>query len=303
MSTRTFVAGAIALAMAALGVVSVPAYAAPPVVKTVPWVATNPLIPHSTYSGKSIRLKGTADVQGTNIQYTWDFGDGSPVASGIVSNRYAIEASHAYTGASGTVFTARLTVQHTSTGESASKPYYVQIQERSLDVEVNIAIDEGLWYLHKSQRRFTDSGGDKGDWLSGCSYACSGYYGLSATNVNAFEVNGHLEAGSADNPYTETVARAMRRLFEFLVTTSIPASQTNGLGTFSPDANGNGYGVFVSQSYPYYQGGMFMDAIVASGTPDAVTTTGEVPAGADPGVRGRTYRSIVQDMADAYSYC
>ena len=27
-------------------------------VQTVPWVATNPLIPHDTYAGKSVRLKG-----------------------------------------------------------------------------------------------------------------------------------------------------------------------------------------------------------------------------------------------------
>ena len=84
------------------------ASAAPPVVKTVPWVATNPLIPHDTWSGKQITLKGTADVQGAAIQYTWDFGDGSPVATGTVTNMYAVEALHAYTGAPGTIFTARL---------------------------------------------------------------------------------------------------------------------------------------------------------------------------------------------------
>ena len=51
-------------------------------VKTVPWVSTNPLIPHDTWSGKQVTLKGTADVQGANIQYTWDYGDGSPVTTG-----------------------------------------------------------------------------------------------------------------------------------------------------------------------------------------------------------------------------
>lgn len=38
------------------------ALAAPPVVKTVPWVPSNPLIPHDTWTGKSITLKGTSDV-------------------------------------------------------------------------------------------------------------------------------------------------------------------------------------------------------------------------------------------------
>ena len=130
--------------------------AALPVVKTVPWVATNPLIPHDTWSGKSIRLKGTCDSQGAAFQWTWDFGDGSPVATGTVTNKYVIEATHAYTGSAGTVFTSRLTVQNTGTGEIGFKEYYVKIEAQSLPVEVNVAIDEGLWALHKAQQRYTD---------------------------------------------------------------------------------------------------------------------------------------------------
>ncbi|RPJ87651.1 MAG: hypothetical protein EHM18_00010 [Acidobacteria bacterium] len=279
------------------------ATAAPPIVKTVPWVATNPLVPHDTYLDKTIILKGTTDVSGANIQYTWDFGDGSPVSTGTVTNPYVVQATHAYTAPAvvGTVFTARLTIQNTTTGETGSKEYYVAVRERTLPVEVNIAIDDGLWYLHKTQRRTASGGIDYGDWLSGDSYTTLVYYGLTAANTNAFEANGHLETGSVDNPYTETVARALKSCFSFLTTIAI-GNQTNPLGTFSPDSNGNGYGVFVNQSYPYYQGGMFMDAIVASGTPNAVTSTGPAPSGANPGILGRTYKNIVQDMADAYSY-
>jgi len=277
------------------GLICLPAIvqAAPPVVKTVPWVATNSLIPHDTWSGRQVTLKGTADVQGANIQYAWDFGDGSPVATGTVTDRYAIQAQHTYTGPVGSVFTARLTVQNTGTGETGSQVYYVAIQSKTLDVEVNVAIDEGLWYLHKTQTRATAGGKDYGYWNGG--YAGNWSYGCTALNVNAFEVNGHLESGSADNPYTETVGRGLKQIFAWLTTQSI-GNQTNGLGTFNPDTNGNGIGVQVNQGYPYYQGGMFMDAIVASGTPSAVTVTG----GAN--VLGRTYRDIVQDMADAYGW-
>ena len=86
------------------------AFAAAPVVRTVPWVATQPLIPHDTWSGKTITLKGTCNVQngipsGTTYTYMWDFGDGSPIATGSVVNKYAIETTHAYTGASNLVFT------------------------------------------------------------------------------------------------------------------------------------------------------------------------------------------------------
>jgi hypothetical protein len=279
----------------------VTAFAVPPVVKTVPWVASNPLIPHDTWSGKSIRLKGTCDMQGANIQYTWDFGDGTPVATGTVTNMYAIEASHAYTGPVGTVYTARLTVQNTSTGETANSPYYVAIRTQMLDTEVNVAIDEGLWWLHKNMTRTTSGSSPIGYWVSG--NVGIGWYGNDAANVHAFLVNGHSEGGNANNPYTETVSRGMNRIFQYLYASTIPSSRTNPRGTYNPDTNANGYGVFVNQSYPFYQGGMFIDAIIAAGTPNKVTTTGTAPSGANPGILGRTYKDIVQDMVDGYNYC
>ncbi len=179
-----------------------------------------------------------------------------------------------------------------TTLESASKQYYVKLEAQSLPVEVNVAIDEGLWYLHKTQRRFTSGANEEGDWTSGGGAATLSYYSCSAANLNAFEVNGHLESGSPDNPYTETVQRGMKRLFElFLVSTGIgPRPDGN------PDSDGNGIGIRVNQTYYFYQGGMLMDAIVASGTPNALAVTG--PAN----VSGRTYKAIVQDMVDYYAY-
>jgi hypothetical protein len=275
------------------------AQAAPPVVKTVPWVATNPLIPHDAWTGKSVTLKGTCNVVGANYEYWWDYGDGSGVSAvADVTDNYALEARHDYTGATGTVFTARLTVRDKTTGETGTTEYYVAMRDKTLDVEVNVAIDEGLWYLHKAMNRYTSGGQELGNWWSASKYegyANYGFYGISALNVNAFEVNGHLETGSPDNPYTETVARGLKAIFSVLTTVSI-ANQTNGLGTFTPDTNGNGIGLVINQSYQYYQSGMLMDAIIASGTPEAVTTTGPV------NVIGRTYKDIIQDMADAYGW-
>lgn len=274
-----------------------PAFAANPVVKTVPWVSGNSLIPHDTYSGRAIRLKGTADVSGSNITYMWDFGDGSAVASGIVSNPYAIEALHAYTGPVGTVFSATLTVQNTTTGETGTGKYFVEIRPQNLETQANIAIDEGLWYLHKTLYRYTSGTATYGNWASGSGYATYSYMAVTAANVNAFFVNGHRETSDPGNPYVDDVQRVMRWLFGQLYWTSIATSQTNPLGTFNPDVNGNGIGLYIGQGYPIYQGGPTIDAIVASGTPDQVTTTG----GAN--VVGRSYRDIVQDLVDFFSYC
>lgn len=278
------------------------AQAAAPVVKTVPWVPTNPLLPHDTFIDpanptRSITLKGTCDAPpaGTTYRYYWDFGDGSPTTPITnVTNNYVLEARHTYAGATGTVFTARLYVQNMTTGETGSKEYYVALRDKVLSVEVNVAIDEGLWYLHKAQYRYNQGGVDYGIWDRNVGYGDIvdlGYYSINAANVNAFEVNGHLESGNPDNPYVETVARGMRQLFAVLAAGAIgPQPQGN------PDSNGNGLGVSVNQSNPVYQSGMFMDAIVASGTPNAVATTG--PAN----IIGRKYKDIVQDMVDWYAW-
>ena len=264
------------------------ALAAPPVVKTVPWVATNPLIPHDTWSGKTITLKGTSDVQGANIQYSWDFGDGSPPATGVVTNMNVIEATHSYTGNNGDVFTARLTVENTSTGETGSKTYFVAIRNQTLETEVNVAIDEGLWNLHKTQILSTCN-------ALPCSYWPDNYYSYLAptgSSVNAFEANGHLESGDASNPYTETVRRGLRYLFSKLVSEPIATTPAGN----DPDSNGNGIGIRANEgNYPYI-GGIVMDAIITSNTPNAVTVTG--PAN----VLGRRYADIVQDMVDSYAW-
>lgn len=268
-----------------------------PTVKVAPWIPSDPTIPHDTYSGKTITLKGTSDVSGANIKWTWDFGDGSPVATGTVSDGYVVEARHAYTGAVDTLYTARLTVQDTNTGESANKSYYIRMGAQVLETEVNVAIDEGLWYLHKSQYRWSSGGFDLGDWHVSKygGYAASSASSLNAENVCAFEAQGHLETGSADNPYTETVQRGLRRVFQRLKTWSV-GLKTIPSGTYNCDQNGNGFGILVDDGYELYQGGMVIDAIVASGTPNATSATGAA------GISGRLYKDIVQDMVDAYLY-
>lgn len=268
---------------------------ADPVVSTVPWVATNPLIPHDIFNGESTRLKGTAsDTDAGTLEYTWDYGDASLVTTANVSNQYVVEASHTYSGSTGTIFTATLTVQNLTTGKTDSANYFVQIQDKNLDTEANVAIDEGLWYLHKTMTRFLSGSESCGYWNSGA--AGSGYVPNWAVNANAFFVNGHLQNGAVSNPYTETVQRAMCYLPTRLVTRNIgtitfPAPVG---GPHDPDGNGNGIALYVNQTSYGYTLGAVIDAFVASGEPNRVVTTGGT------NVIGRTYKEIVQDMADWY---
>ncbi len=154
---------------------------AQPVANTVPFVASNPTSPHTSWSGNVITLKGTltSPFVGTHVfTYDWDPGDGSAHCTGTVTNQFDIECSHTYVGAVGTVFTAVLNITDTTSGQTAPPSncppsitkggcYYTSLNgpPPNLAVEVNNAIDNGLWYLHKHMRHFMTTGGAQaGDW-------------------------------------------------------------------------------------------------------------------------------------------
>ncbi|MCK4658684.1 MAG: tandem-95 repeat protein [Phycisphaerae bacterium] len=242
-------------------------------------------IPHDTWSGKEIRLKGVffGPQPAAQWTYTWSFGDGSPSVSDTVDDKRAIEAVHAYIGTNGTQFTAELTVEDNE-GTVYSDTYPLTIRDRSLEVEVNVAIDEGLWWLHKEQK-------PNGRWQSYDSY----YSSPTASAIHAFEVNFHRPNGSVfEDPYVHTVQLGFDYLFTLLKPESISMGDQCPLG--DPDSNGNGLGISVTEDNAPYQLGMVMDAIATSAAPDRVASTGP------PGVTGRTYRDILQDMVDMYAW-
>jgi hypothetical protein len=274
-------------------------------------------------------MKGTSSVQGANFQADWDFGDGSAHAIFVVTNMFDVSATHAYVGAVGTAWTARLTVTDTNTGENASSNYLVLQQAASLVSKTNVAIDEGLWYLHITQQRFNSGptpgsvglipvgGWDIDAGSIGCVVANGGAFdcdningspAVDSDSVQAFEVNNHFETGPASDPYTDDVARGLKRIISFLTAQPIGNVAQNYANascaappcTFNPDSNANGLGIFnvaVNTGRAYYEGGQIMDAIVATGTPTAVAATGGV------NVINQTYQTIIQDMVDAYAFC
>jgi len=317
------------------------ALAVVPVVKTVPVDPANAAVGHSACPSSAVTLKGTSSVQGANITYDWNFGDGSAHATGVVTNQYNVSATHVYAGVNLQNFVAVLTITDTNTSEHASAQYFVQlVAPCNLAAQVNIAIDEGLWYLHRIMWRSNTSGTTPGSvgaipiggWddkpgspgnpaacaggfqdtvrtgaFAGCdNYNSSGV--IDSDNVQAFEVNSHLEGGPASDPYTDDVARGLARIFQFVrsgpvanvTITYVNASCAAPPCNFNPDSNGNGIGIFSdvdSLAQPFYEGGQVMDAIVAAGTPAAVTITGGL------NVIGRQYKDIVTDMGDGYAFC
>jgi hypothetical protein len=281
------------------------AFGVVPIVKTVPWDTSNFTNPHFTYAGKTVTLKGTSDQQAANFTYDWNPGDGGAHCTGVVTNQYVVQCTHMYAGAVGTAWTAVLTITDTNNGDHASSNYPLLMAADNLQSNVNVSIDEGLWYLHTTMHRYVAGGFDLGDWFSGCSgFACFGVWGTTATNLQAFEVNSHLESGLAADPYTEDVARGLKALFANLTLNfdpggvfTVPGGCASPPCPINPDVNGNHLAIRINSGNPNYEDGMVMDAIVASGNPAQVTVNG--PAG----VVGRKYADIIQDMVDAYTFC
>jgi hypothetical protein len=208
-------------------------------VLTVPWDANNPLSPHSAYPINAVTevtvvLSATvpsAVGSAHSFTVTWNFGDGSADTIFALTNPYDISTTHNYpaSAGTGTAWTAVVTVKDNTTNETGTANYYVTQQENNLASRVNVAIDRGLWYMHQTMWRDSVMIGanlvQRGGWdtqihgctpVGGLSYDCIYPGVINASNVNAFEVSGHLESGPATDPYTEDVARGMARMLQFL---------------------------------------------------------------------------------------
>ncbi|RRS34687.1 MAG: hypothetical protein OI74_04590 [Gammaproteobacteria bacterium (ex Lamellibrachia satsuma)] len=261
----------------------------PPNVITVPWVAQDPIAPHEIYNGKTIRVKGIVrDADAMTFQ--WDFGDGTSSAVTTITDAHDLSMSHTYPDApAGTPFVAILKVWD-SLGQMGQDNYNVVVKPKTLNTEINVAIDEGLWYLHQEQTRTMAEGYETGYWTSNARASAT------ASSIQSFLINGHLESvDPAEDPYQETVVRGLRQLFRDLGTVDI-ATQTYG----EPDTNGNGIGIETGQNssgaQPIYQGGQVMDAIASTGTPLARTITGAA------NINRRSYFDILTDMADQFGW-
>ncbi|TFG84203.1 MAG: PKD domain-containing protein, partial [Hyphomicrobiales bacterium] len=182
--------------------------------------------------------------------------------------------------------------------------YYVIVRPDSLDTRRNIAIDDGLWYLHANMNRTTTGSNLTGYWRA--QDALNNWYlAATASAVMAFENNGHLPSGSANNPYTETVTRGLNYIMGNLRKHTFTEADKwfdytgDGLKADPPraDNGGDGYGLYAETDHTFYAGGIVQMAIAGCREPGRV-----VPA--DLGiaeVRGKTYKQVAQQMADYFA--
>jgi hypothetical protein len=207
-------------------------------VLTVPWDPTTPTTPHTTYPLNStteatiilVATVPSAVGSSDTFSVSWNFGDGSAPATFPLTNAYDISTTHQYpaSAATGTQWTATVTVTDTTASTSGSAKYYVIQGDNNLTSRVNVATDWGLSYMHRTMFRGSTTVGSNtvqwGGWDQSCTavngntYDCVGYGVINAENVQAFEVWGHLGSGPATDPYTDDVARGINRMLSFLVT-------------------------------------------------------------------------------------
>ena len=119
---------------------------------------------HTVLSGGGGTLKGVIKTSDTSsYYYKWVYGDGGESGVTEISGDtwYTVEDSHAYAGAVGTPFTAQLVVaDNNALAGATSDNYLLKIEANDLDARINVAIDEGLWYLYKNGIRADGVNGD-----------------------------------------------------------------------------------------------------------------------------------------------
>ena len=270
---------------------------------------------HTAIDGQAVRLKGVITTTDTStIYYRWQPGDGSPLAavqtlSGLT--KYNVEFDHVYSGAVGTPFTALLEVDDVdaSMANAVGDTYLVKIEEPGLDAEINIAIDNGLWWLYQSTYNhslfYTFDGSPFLVFYRLGSYSNNYFASPTASTIQAFAINNHkINGNTNEDPYVEAVQLGMNWLIQgYYSNPAYPMLRALGIApqaAGNPDGNSNGYGIEVRDygNRPIYQGGQIMDAIIASGVQPGDDT------GRDFTGRGSnwTFGELLQDMCDMYAY-
>ncbi|MBK7073894.1 MAG: PKD domain-containing protein [Myxococcales bacterium] len=257
---------AVVVVVAALTVASRSAEAQSLRVLPVPWVATDPTIPHQAYNGHATTFKAIA--RGGNGTYVveWDFdGNGVYDFSATRSNRYDLSTTFTYPSQA-TTTTFQATVRVTSNAQVVTGTYPVRVfadvpldpnaaSDRQLQVMRSVAVDDALWYLHNQLTR----SGNEEDALTGAQ--ATGYISQADNTIRnaatsgflwSLSLNGHYAAfppayigalpDAADNaarwandPYAEDAMRVVNGLLLQATIVGVDAASESNLTGFYPE--------------------------------------------------------------------
>jgi len=246
---------------------------------------------HRAVSGRDVILKAVvAAPRGANLEYEWDFGDGSKPVKQRVVDPYNLGIRHRYpdAGKSGVTYKAMVTVRDLHTGETKDDSYPVLFCAEDDNTRGKIMREDGLWALHTSMARRDDPGKIcRGTW-SGNSFPEA----ITAFGALAFQLNGYTSwQDRSKRPYAETVDRAITYVLGELKKAEIKPQPAG-----NPDSNGNGYGLYAHQEMPLYVTPIIALALIADRMPDRTASSDSET------VDGRTMRDIVRDMVDFIAF-
>ena len=286
MTRRKAAAGVMAASLLA----SLPAYAADPfTVVTVPWVATDPLVPHDGVDGSWHYLQAVGrGGDCVTIDYQWDFeGDGIYDAVALSSNDPRnLGYKHTYPSYGvDRYMVARIEATCGLETSTAEFPILLRV-DPTLTQRVNRAISNGLWRVHTL---FNRDEAQKRAWIRD--------EPSTAMNIQALMNRGH-RAGVNPNldPYYEDVLWSLHYL-------AADISRVDDLGAISdaqPDAdiNGSGY-VLRPDCEENYCTGPVLEAFSSWGDMSYVIDPSVVDGG--DVTAGMTIGDIVQEIAE-YHY-
>lgn len=326
MAPTRFAVAALALSVAA------PAAAQNLRVLTVPWVAADPAIPHLAYNGRATTFKAIARGGNGVYQYEWDFqGDGVYDFSAATTNRYNLSTRFTLPNqAQDTTFVARVRV--TSNGQTVVGSYPVRVladvpanpsfaTDAQLQVMRNVAIDDGLWYLHNQMTR----SGNEEDPLFGAQLQglVGGAYPTLSTAgfLEVLGMNGHFPAFPAaylgampdpaandarwqSDPYAEDAARLVNGLLTRATIVAVAAADEANLVGFYPEVTAtpiagtdDGIGIWIGYAAGDLTTGPHSTALRALAR---ANLAGHVAQVGDPTrILGRPFEFLVQQMVDA----
>jgi hypothetical protein len=281
----------------------------------VPWVAdpTYASDPPSYASSHVIfmdvptRCKAVIAGGTPPFSVSWDFGDGSAVATSSTSDADAGgSVYHTYSGLLlNTQLAATVTVTDADSNTATGRYWMVVRDPAVREHRVNRSADEGLWYLHTQISRF------EGDAYSDFPVVPEGYiesagytYGPTSMAAVAFLNSGRSVTGgrnlshdAAKDAYVEDVDR----LIAFITNGNrTPTTTWGGTITFTsgrtlnPDTHGPGgtpNGLFVVPGSSTYEAAMMLQALCQAGN-----SLGTIPNRTDYA----TYYDLIGDFVDGF---
>ncbi len=207
----------------ALFLVSAAASAQGLTVIPVPAVQLDASAPHFAYNGHATTFKAIARGGGGTYVYEWDFqGDGTYDFTATTTNRYDLSTRFTYPNqASDARFFARVRV--TSNAETVTATYPVHVfadvptnpslaTARQLQVMRNVAIDDGLWFLHNQMVRTGDEANSVTGAQASATLPTGGYPFLEAGILEALSRNERRVAfpGAYAGPRPDPASNALR---------------------------------------------------------------------------------------------